>query len=82
MSNVENNAIELLKNIDKQKCMMLECPVVKNNITRQLKIIELNKLIRKQNKIIDLMAKDLKTPVNSKEWIIEYYKKRCEDAKD
>jgi len=36
----------------------------------------------KQNKIIDLMARDLKTPVNSKEWIIEYYKKRCEDAKD
>ena len=36
----------------------------------------------KQNKIIDLMAEDLKTPVNSKEWIIEYYKKRCEDAKD
>ena len=36
----------------------------------------------KQNKIIDLMAEDLKTPVNSKEWIIEYYKKRCENAKD
>ena len=36
----------------------------------------------KQNKIIDLMANDLKTPINSKEWIIEYYKKRCEDAKD
>ena len=36
----------------------------------------------KQNQIIDLMANDLKTPVNSKEWIIEYYKKRCEDAKD
>ena len=36
----------------------------------------------KQNQMIDLMANDLKTPVNSKEWIIEYYKKRCEDAKD
>lgn len=36
----------------------------------------------KQNQMIDLMAEDLKTPVNSKEWIIEYYKKRCENAKD
>ena len=32
--------------------------------------------------MIDLMAEDLKTPVNSKEWIIEYYKKRCKNAKD
>ena len=36
----------------------------------------------KQNQMIDLMAEDLKTPINSKEWIIEYYKRRCEDAKD
>ena len=31
--------------------------------------------IEQKNRIIDLMAEDLKTPVNSKEWIIEYYKK-------
>ena len=53
MTDGEKNVIDLLKNIDKQKCMMLECPVVKNNIKRQLKIIELNRTIRKQSKEID-----------------------------
>lgn len=45
-------------------------------------IDDLSALVVKKDKIIDLMANDLKTPVNSKEWIIEYYKKRCENAKD
>lgn len=53
MSDEEKKAIDLLKNIDKQKCVMLECPVVKNNIERQLKIIELNRTIRKQSKEIE-----------------------------
>ena len=53
LSDVEKKVIDLLKNIDKQKCMMLECPVVKNNIERQLKIIELNRTIRKQYKEIE-----------------------------
>ena len=74
MKDEKNNVIELLKNIDKQKCMMLECPVVKNNITRQLKIIELNKLNRKLEQIIDKMAEKLTTPIHSKEWVITYFK--------
>ena len=45
-------------------------------------IDDLSALVVKKDKIIDLMATDLKTPINSKEWIIEYYRKRCEDAKD
>ena len=53
MSDEEKKAIDLLKNIDKLKCMKLECPVVKNNIERQLKIIELNRTIRKQSKEIE-----------------------------
>lgn len=53
LSDEENNVIDLLKNIDKQKCLMLNCPVVKNNIERQLKIIELNRIIRKQSKEIE-----------------------------
>ena len=60
MSDEEKNVIDLLKNIDKQKCMMLECPVVKNNIERQLKIIELNRTIRKQYKEIE----ELKTQID------------------
>ena len=46
------------------------------------RIVDLMNIIDERDKIIDLMAIDLKTPVNSKEWIIEYYKKRCENAKD
>ena len=53
MTDEEKKAIDLLKNIDKQKCTTLECPVVKNNIKRQLKIIELNRTIRKQSKEIE-----------------------------
>ena len=53
LSDEEKNVIDLLKNIDKQKCLMLNCPVVKNNIERQLKIIELNRIIRKQSKEIE-----------------------------
>lgn len=39
----------------------------------------LNKHIEKRDKIIDLMAEQLKTPVNSKEWVIEYYTKEVEE---
>ena len=46
------------------------------------RITDLLLILGDRDRIIDLMANDLKTPVNSKEWIIEYYKKRCEDAKD
>jgi len=53
LSEEEKKIIDLLKNIDKQKCVMLECPVVKNNIERQLKIIELNRTIRQQSKEIE-----------------------------
>lgn len=35
-------------------------------------------LIQKQEKIIDKMAEQLTTPVHSKEWIIEFYKKEVE----
>lgn len=65
LSDEEKKAIDLLKNIDKQKCMMLECPVVKNNIERQLKIIELNRTIRKQSKEIEELKETLKCTQNS-----------------
>lgn len=45
MSEEEKKAMKLIKDIEKNKqnCLMLECPVVKNNIKRQQKIIELKK---------------------------------------
>lgn len=60
MSDEEKKAIDLLKNIDKKKCLMLECPVVENNIERQLKIIELNRIIRKQSKEIEELKEENK----------------------
>lgn len=41
---------------------------------------DVDKLIRaykKQEKMIELMAKDLTTPVHDKEWVIEHYKKEA-----
>lgn len=64
LSDEARKALDLLKNIDKQKCMMLKCPVVKNNIERQLKIIELNRIIRKQSKEIEELKKKNKTLKN------------------
>lgn len=32
-----------------------------------------------KNLIIDLMAEELTTPINSKEWVIDYYKRKVED---
>ena len=65
LSDEEKNVIDLLKNIDKQKCLMLNCPVVKNNIERQLKIIELNRIIRKQSKEIEELTLDLEEMTKS-----------------
>lgn len=32
-------------------------------------------LIEKQSKMIDLMAEQLTSPINGKEWVIKYYEK-------
>lgn len=77
LSDEENNVIDLLKNIDKQKCLMLNCPVVKNNIERQLKIIELNRIIRKQSKEIE----ELKTINQMQKYRIEVIDERNLSAK-
>lgn len=34
--------------------------------------------IEKKDKIINLMAERLTTPINSKEWVIDYYKRKVE----
>ena len=38
--------------------------------------------LEKKDKIIDLMAEQLTTPVHSKEWVINYYKKEIEKGKE
>lgn len=37
------------------------------------------KELEKKDKIINLMAERLTTPINSKEWVIDYYKRKVED---
>lgn len=41
-------------------------------------ILNLISVIEKQNKIINLMAEQLTTPINSKEWVIKYWEKEAE----
>lgn len=67
LTDKEKKAIDLLKNIDKQKCLMLNCPVVNNNIERQLKIIELNRIIRKQSKEIEKLKDKCKELIFEKQ---------------
>lgn len=35
-------------------------------------------IIKKKDKIIDLMAEQLTTPEHNKEWVIDYYKRKVE----
>ena len=35
-------------------------------------------LIKKQSKMIDLMAEQLTSPINDKEWVIKFYEKEAE----
>ena len=37
--------------------------------------------LEKQSKIINLMAEQLRTPVNSKEWVIDYYERKIKEDK-
>lgn len=70
MTDEEKKVLDKLKNIDKGRCLMLKCPVVENNIEKQLKIIELNITIRKQSKEIEkLNAQRLREISNTKYWI-------------
>jgi hypothetical protein len=35
-----------------------------------------------RDRIIDLMAEQLTTPIHDKEWVIKYYEKESKNAKD
>lgn len=37
---------------------------------------KIRKQLREKDKIIDLMSEQLTTPIHSKEWVKEYYKRR------
>ena len=82
--NFFNEGDYITREMSKAKDIVLkELQEVKSDLYEANKrIADLLLILGDRDRIIDLMAEDLKTPVNSKEWIIEYYKKRCENAKD
>lgn len=45
-------------------------------------INEYGRTIEKQSKMIDLMAEQLTSPINGKEWVIKYYEDRVENEKN
>lgn len=63
------------------KCMKSDYELAKEEdsiYTEHLGIIL--KLVEINDKIIDLMAEQLSTPLNSKEWVKEYYRKKVETS--
>lgn len=40
---------------------------------------KIRKQLREKEKIIDLMSEQLTTPIHSKEWVKEYYKRRTKE---
>lgn len=40
---------------------------------------KIRKQLREKDKIIDLMSEQLTTPIHSKEWVKEYYKRRTKE---
>lgn len=48
-------------------------------ISNQLAISNLIKAYKEDEKIIKLMSEQLTTPVNSSEWVIDYYRKKVKD---
>ena len=84
----EIEAIEVLKNMDigisgKAKCKKCifsdEERCFRDGKDCQMIAMEtvLN-LLEKKDKIIDLMAEQLTTPVHSKEWVIEHFNQKIE----
>ena len=64
----------LIKAYKKQQAEIEDCKkcILRDDIHNYIEEIE------KQDKIIELMAEQLTTPIHSKEWVIDYYKKEIE----
>ena len=95
--NIEKKNIKNYETVNDEEFVYKNINTVLNLIEKQQKEIEKNKNfidflqsndvkklgeIIKKDKIIDLMAEQLTTPVNSKEWIKKYYERRAEDVKN
>ena len=48
------------------------------NRSNIIEIVEQDSIIRKKDKIINLMAEQLTTDIHSKEWVIDYYEREVE----
>lgn len=60
----------------------MQYQIIAEEIKRYRAIIEkLQKKLEKKDKIINLMAEQLTTPVHSKKWVIEYFTNKVEEDK-
>lgn len=69
-------ALEDLVNLEKEKnekIRELESDLYEANN----RINDLLDIVKQKDKIIDLMAEQLTTPIHNKEWVIKYFEERC-----
>lgn len=69
----EQEAIDALKEHKK----LIDKKYLKARNSKAIEVV-LN-AIKEKDKIIDLMAEQLTTPIHSKEWVKEYYKRRTKE---
>ena len=91
LDRLQENVDIMLKLIEKQQAKIKEIKKQKHNQSSLRRLNErkmrkyrtenkgLKAEIEKKDKMIDLMAEQLTTPIHSKEWVIEYYTKEVED---
>lgn len=85
IDNIKISILGFERDIDDKDWLEKITRELKNDILARktiLNLIETQKAeIEKKDKIISLMAENLTTPINGKEWIIEYYSKLAEEEK-
>lgn len=69
----EQEAIDALKEHKK----LIDKKYLKARNSKAIEVV-LN-AIKEKDKIIDLMSEQLTTPIHSKEWVKEYYKRRTKE---
>lgn len=74
----EEKTIEKQKSIIEKQRFKIEAQEMEHDYDVKM-IDEVKGEANKLYKMIDLMAEQLSTPINSKEWVKEYYRKKAEE---
>lgn len=80
IANYESGKITPSDDIKLKMCKFFNCSMdyLMGLISYTAPKEELEKELEKKNKIIDLMAEQLTTPINGKEWVIKYWERKAE----